>query len=55
MGLARLAQVLIKKVASLKDRSLSTILSKINELKDKCPASEELAKVIIIRNQIVYG
>jgi hypothetical protein len=53
MGLASLAQVLIKKVASLKDRSLSTILSKINELKDKCPTSEELAKVIIIRNQIV--
>jgi hypothetical protein len=53
MGLARLAQVLIKKVASLKDRSLSTILSKINELKDKCPTSEELAKIIVIRNQIV--
>jgi hypothetical protein len=53
MGLEVLAQVLIRKVASLKDRALSTILSKINELKDKCPTSEELAKVITIRNQIV--
>jgi hypothetical protein len=53
MGLASLAQVLIKKVASLKDRALSTILSKINELKDKCPNASELAKIIAIRNQIV--
>jgi hypothetical protein len=53
MGLARLAQVLIKKVASLKDRALSTILSKINELKNSCPNAPELAKIITIRNQIV--
>lgn len=53
MGLATLAQVLIKKVASLKDRSLSTILSNINKLKDSCPNAPELAKIIIIRNQIV--
>jgi hypothetical protein len=53
MGLASLAQTLIRKVASLKDRALSTILSKINELKNKCPNASELAKIITIRNQIV--
>lgn len=53
MGLATLAQVLIRKVASLKDRSLSTILNNINKLKDSCPNALELAKIIITRNQIV--
>ena len=53
MGLATLAQVLIRKVASLKDRALSTILSDINKLKNSCPNPSELAKVITTRNQII--
>jgi archaellum component FlaC len=53
MGLATLAQVLIRKVASLKDRSLSTILNDINKLKNSCPNPSELVKVITTRNQII--
>jgi hypothetical protein len=53
MGLPALAQTLIKKVASLKDKALSTILTEINKLKDKCPNEATLSKTIIIRNQIV--
>ena len=45
MGLATLAQVLIRKVASLKDRALSTILSDINKLK-KQAQKQKLQAVI---------
>jgi hypothetical protein len=53
MGLPKLAQTLIKKVASLKDRALSTILTNINQLKDKCPNKSQLENIITIRNQII--
>jgi hypothetical protein len=52
MGLPKLAQTLIKKVASLKDRALSTILTDINQLKDKCPNKSQLENIITTRNQI---
>jgi len=53
MGLPKLAQTLIKKVASLKDRALSTILTNINQLKDKCPSKSQLENIITTRNQII--
>jgi len=53
MSLTSLSQILIKKVATLKDRALSTISSEIAKLKDKCPTQPQLLQIINTRNQIV--
>ena len=53
MSLTSLSQILIKKVATLKDRTLSTISSEIAKLKDKCPTQPQLLQIINTRNQIV--
>jgi prefoldin subunit 5 len=53
MSLTSLSQILIKKVATLKDRALSTIFTEINKLKNSCPNKNGLIEIIKKRNQIV--
>ena len=53
MSLPKLAQTLVKRSASLKDRAISTILNEINKLKGTCPNKSKLAELIVKRNQVV--
>jgi hypothetical protein len=53
MSLAKLGQVIIKKIATKKIKIISKLDTLISQFKNSCPSQDELIKIIKLRNRLI--